>query len=418
MAVYKIFKSIVHILGLLVHEKVNGFRKNFNGADFFFMVMKVLVVGSGHIGSIAVEDFARNMSSVKVFIADKNVARAKEVAERIGMDNVSWIQLDASNHSEMVSTLGNFDLIMGFLPGSLGYQLIEACTEAGRDLVDVSYMPENPLRLNEKAVKAGVTIIPDCGLAPGISNVLVGHALEKLDKVLAVKIMVGGLPEKPVPPLGYIVTWSPENLIDEYTRKTRIVKNGEIAEVETLSGLEEVEFPGVGMLEAFYTDGLRTLLHTVKDVNNMWEKTLRYPGHAEKIGLLRALGFFDEEPVSVDGVSLPPRKLTAKLFERNLQRPEIKDIVVLKVEVSGIRSNQQVRHIYHMLDHFDASRGITAMARTTAYSASVIAQLMLKKAVEEKGVVPLERLGRSEEFFSAFTNELERRGIEITEKEI
>ena len=418
MAVYKIFKSIVHILGLLVHEKVNGFRKNFNGADFFFMVMKVLVVGSGHIGSIAVEDFARNMNSVKVFIADKNVVRAKEVAERIGMDNVSWIQLDASNHGEMVSTLGNFDLIMGFLPGSLGYQLIEACTEAGRDLVDVSYMPENPLRLNEKAVKAGVTIIPDCGLAPGISNVLVGHALAKLDKVLAVKIMVGGLPEKPVPPLGYIVTWSPENLIDEYTRKTRIVKNGEIAEVETLSGLEEVEFPEVGMLEAFYTDGLRTLLHTVKDVNNMWEKTLRYPGHAEKIGLLRALGFFDEEPVSVDGVSLPPRKLTAKLFERNLQRPEIKDIVVLKVEVSGIKSGHQVRYVYHMLDHFDASRGITAMARTTAYSASVIAQLMLNKAVEEKGVVPLERLGRNEEFFSAFTNELERRGIEITEKEI
>ena len=379
--------------------------------------MKVLVVGCGHIGSVAAEDLARSMSSVEVYVADKNVARAKEVTKRIGMNNVVWIQLDATNYRKMVETLGTFDLIVGFLPGSLGYRLVEACIDAERNLVDVSYMPEDPLTLNDKAVRANVTVIPDCGLAPGISNVLVGHALGKLDKVRAVQIMVGGLPEKPVPPLGYIITWSPENLIDEYTRKTRIVENGQIVDVETLSGLEEVEFPNVGMLEAFYTDGLRTLLHTVKNVDNMWEKTLRYSGHAEKIRLLNALGFFNEDHISVNGVSLSPRKLTVKLFERKLRRPEIRDIVVMRVEVSGVKNDKHVRYVYHLLDRYNEERGTTAMARTTAYPASIVAKSMLEKAVEEKGVVPLERLGVSEEFFSTFLNELEKRGIEITEEE-
>ena len=379
--------------------------------------MKALVVGCGHIGSVAAEDLAKSMSPVEVFVADKNVARAEEVTERIGTNNVSWIQLDASNYREMVKTLGDFDLVIGFLPGSLGYRLVEACIDAERNLVDVSYMPEDPLTLNDKAVRANVTVIPDCGLAPGISNVLVGHTLGKLDEVWAVQIMVGGLPEKPVPPLGYIITWSPENLIDEYTRKTRIVENGQIVDVETLSGLEEVEFPNVGMLEAFYTDGLRTLLHTVKNVNNMWEKTLRYSGHAEKIRLLNALGFFNEDHISVNGVSLSPRKLTVKLFERKLRRPEIRDIVVMRVEVSGVKNDKHVRYVYHLLDRYNEERGTTAMARTTAYPASIVAKSMLEKAVKEKGVVPLERLGVSEEFFSTFLNELEKRGIEITEEE-
>jgi saccharopine dehydrogenase-like NADP-dependent oxidoreductase len=379
--------------------------------------MKVLVVGCGHIGSVAAEDIAKSMSSIEVVVADRDRARAEEVAEIIGESNVLWIQLDAAKHDELVNALKDFDLATGFLPGKLGYHLAKACIDVGKDLVDVSYMAENPLTLNDEAAKAGVTIIPDCGLAPGISNILVGHAVGKLDKVLALHIMVGGLPEKPVPPLGYVITWSLESLVDEYTRKARIVKDGEIVEVEALSGLEEVEFPNVGRLEGFYTDGLRTLPYTVGNVNDMWEKTLRYPGHAEKIGLLKALGFFDEEQISVDGVSLSPRRVTVKLLERKLQRPEVRDIVAMKIEVSGIKNDKHVRYVYHLLDRYDEKRRVTAMARTTAYPASIMAQLMLKKAVKEKGVVPPERLGVREEFFSAFLDELEKRGIKIVEEE-
>jgi saccharopine dehydrogenase-like NADP-dependent oxidoreductase len=377
--------------------------------------MKVLVVGCGNIGSVAAEDIAKSVSSIEIVVADRDGARAKEVAERIGESDVSWVQLDVSNHNRLVNVLKDFDLAMGFLPGKLGYHLAEACIDMGKDLVDVSYIAENPLTLNDKATKAGVTIIPDCGLAPGISNILVGHAVGKLDKVFAVHIMVGGLPEKPVLPLGYVITWSPESLIDEYMRKARVVKEGEIVEVEALSGLEEVEFPNVGRLEAFFTDGLRTLPDTIKNVDNMWEKTLRYPGHAEKIRLLKALGFFDEGKISVDEVSLSPRKLAVKLFERKLRRLEVKDIVALKVEVSGITNDEQTCYVYRLLDRYDEERGITAMARTTAYPASIIAQLMLKKAIKENGVVPPERIGMNEQLFQLFSEELERRGIKIAE---
>jgi len=379
--------------------------------------MKLLVLGCGNIGSVAAEDISKSMDSIEVTVADRDEKRAKLIAERIGESNVSWIQLDAAKHSELVKTLEDFDLAMGFLPGKLGYSLAEACIDASSDLVDVSYMAENPLTLNDKAVKADIKIIPDCGLAPGISNILVGHVAGKLDKVQTVCIMVGGLPEKSAPPLGYVITWSLESLLDEYTRKARIVKEGEIVEVEALNGLEEVEFPSVGRLEAFYTDGLRTLPYTVKNVYNMWEKTLRYPGHAKKIELLKALGFFEEKQIDVEGVSISPRKLTLRLLKRKLWKPEPKDIVALKVEVSGVKNNKQMGYTYYLLDRYDEKQKITAMARTTAYPASVIAQLIFRKATKEKGVVPPERLGMDEQFFSAFLKELERREIKIVEEE-
>jgi len=380
--------------------------------------MKVLILGCGNIGSVAAEDLAKSSSSIQVVVADKSDTRAKQVAERIGGSNVSWIQLDATNPSKLANALKDFNLVMGFLPGKLGYRLTKACIDAGKDLIDVSYMSENPLTLTENAVKAGVTVVPDCGLAPGISNILVGHAAAELDKVQTVHIMVGGLPEKPIPPLDYVITWSPENLIDEYMREARIVKEGKIIEVEALSGLEEVEFPEFGKLEAFYTDGLRTLPQTITDARDMWEKTLRYPGHAEKIKLLRALGSFEEQQIDVDGVSVSPRKLTVKLLEQKLRKPEVKDVVALKVEVSGVKNGRQMRYVYHLLDYYDEKRGITAMARTTAYSASIIAQLLLKKALKEKGVVPTEKIGKNNVLFRLFLDELEKRGIRIAEEKM
>ena len=213
--------------------------------------MKVLVIGCGNIGRVAAEALAKSLWSTKVVVADNDENRARTVAEKVGTDNISWIRLDAANEKELAETLKNFDLITGFLPGKLGYGLLKACIEAKKSLVDVSYMNENPLDLNDEAMRAGITIVPDCGLAPGISNVLVGHAVEELDKVKTVRIMVGGLPTKPTPPLDYIITWSPESLIDEYTRKARIIRNGKRTEVEALTGLEKIEFPRVGKLEAF-----------------------------------------------------------------------------------------------------------------------------------------------------------------------
>jgi saccharopine dehydrogenase-like NADP-dependent oxidoreductase len=381
-------------------------------------LMKVLILGCGNIGAAAAEDIAKCAFSAEVVLADKSAAKAKNVAEKIGRSNISWIQLDASKRDELVDALGKFDLVLGFLPGNLGYSLINACIKSKKDLVDVSYMPQDPLRLNKEAVKANVTIVPDCGLAPGISNIIVGYAAKKLDVVQKVRIMVGGLPEKLIPPLDYVITWSPESLIDEYTRKARIVMGGRTVEVEALSGIEEVNFPGVGELEAFYTDGLRSLLKTFGGVDEMWEKTLRYKGHAEKVGLLKALGFFEDEEVDVNGVKISPKHFTARLFLRKLWKPNVKDVVALKVEVLGVKAEKKVQHVYRLLDFYDVKSSTTAMARTTAYPASIVAQMLLKKAVEMKGVVPPEKLGMDITFFTKFLGELEKRGIKIIEEEV
>ncbi len=378
--------------------------------------MKTLVLGCGNIGSVAAEDLAKSTPSTEIVVADNERKRAKEVAEKIDTSNVSWVQLNVTDDDELIKTLRDFDIVMGFLPGKLGYRLAEACIETSKDLVDVSYMAENPLTLNGKALRAGVTIVPDCGLAPGISNFLVGHAIRKLDAVQAVHIMVGGLPEKPVPPLGYTITWSPESLIDEYTRKAGIVRKGKKFDVEPLTGLEEIDFPHVGKFEAFFTDGLRTLMHTVRNVDDMWEKTLRYPGHAEKIKTLEGLGFFDEKQVDIENVNVSPRKVTVKLLKQKLWKPNAKDIVALKVEVSGVRKGKQTSYVYHMLDRQDEKNAVTAMARTTAYPASIVTQLMLKNKIKEKGVVPPEKLGANESLFKLFLGELEKRGIRINEQ--
>ena len=378
--------------------------------------MKALILGCGNIGSVAAEDLAESMPTTEVVVADKDEQRAETVAKKIGKTNISYTSVDVTEQQELNKTLKDFDIVLGFLPGPLGYRLMEACITAEKDLVDVSFMAENPLPLNAKASKAGVTIVPDCGLAPGISNMLVGHAISLLDRVHTTGIMVGGLPEKAIPPLDYTITWSPESLIDEYTRKARIVKNGRIIETEALSGLETIEFPNVGKLEAFYTDGLRTLMYTVNATDEMWEKTLRYPGHVEKIKLLKALGFFEDSPINIEGASISPRKVTAKLFGQKLWWPEVKDFVALKIEVSGIKDGKITRFVYHLLDYCDKKHGITAMARTTAYPASIVAQLLLKKNVSEKGVVPPEKLGMDEKLFQQFLDELSRHEIKINEE--
>ena len=372
--------------------------------------MKVLVIGCGNIGRVAAKDLAKSMRSTEIVVADNDENRAKIAAEKIGTDNTSWIRLDATNQKELAKTLKDFDLIMGFLPGKLGYGLIKACIEAKKSLVDVSYMDEDPLDLNKEATKAGITIVPDCGLAPGISNVLVGHAVEELDEVKAVRIMVGGLPTKPTPPLDYIITWSPESLIDEYTRKARIVEKGRKTEVDALTGLEKIEFPKLGKLEAFYTDGLRTLIQTV-DAEEMWEKTLRFPGHAEKIKLLISLGFFDEENVKINELAISPRKLAAKLLEQKLRKPSIRDLVALRVEVDGQINDEHVNYVHHLLDYYDEKQDVTAMARTTAYPASITAQLILRGYVKEKGILPPERIGMNNKLFRSFVAELEKRNI-------
>lgn len=377
--------------------------------------MKIIVLGCGNIGSVATRDLAESLPSAEIVMADVSRSRAEEAASRIGQDNVSWVQTDASNHDELVSAIKKFDLAVGALPGWMGYRACKASISAKVDMVDVSYMPEDVMTLNKDALKAKVCVVPDCGMSPGLGSILAGRAVSKLDQVESVHMLNGGLPASPVPPLGYVITWSVKDLIDMYSRKVSIVREGKVVQVEAMSGLEEIKFPRVGKLEAFYTDGLRTLLHTVKGARDMWEKSLRYPGHVEKIKLLKALGFFDEKPVEVENHMIPPQEITAKLLERKLKRPEIPDIVVMRIDVEGLKSGKKVVYTYHVLDHFDKKRKVTAMARTTAYTTSVVAQLLAKKAIEEKGVIPPEKLGMNEKLYRKFMDLIKKRRVAIKE---
>jgi len=235
-----------------------------------------------------------------------------------------------------------------------------------------------------------------------------------LDEVEEAIILVGGIPEEPIGPLGYKVTWCLEDLLEEYTRRAKIVSDGRLVEEEALNGLELVEFPDVGKLEAFYTDGVRTLHSTIRGVKNMWEKTLRYPGHAEKIKLLRDLGFFDE--TKLEGMNLSPRELTIKLLEENLSLPEISDLLLMNVKITGAKGESKVQYDYRIKDRYDAAGEVTAMARTTAYTASIVVQLLANNEIGEKGVIPPERLGMDERLFHKIITELERRGIRISER--
>lgn len=377
--------------------------------------MKIIVLGCGNIGSVAAKDLAESLSSAEIVMCDVNRSRAEAAVSKIGQSNVSWVQADASNRSDLVSTLKKFDLAVGALPGWMGYRACEASISAKVDMVDVSYMPEDVMTLNKDALKAEVCVVPDCGMSPGLGSLFVGRAVSKLDQIESVHMLNGGLPETPVPPLGYVITWSVKDLIDMYSRKVNIVREGKVIQVEAMSGLEEITFPGVGKLEAFYTDGLRTLLHTVKSAKDMWEKSLRYPGHVEKIKLLKALGFFDEKPIEVENFKFSPKELAAKLMETKLKRPEIPDIVAMLVEVCGLGDGKEVMYVYHMLDHYDKKRQVTAMARTTAYTASVVAQLLAKKAIEEKGVIPPEKLGMEEKLYNGTIGMMKERGVIVKE---
>jgi len=360
------------------------------------------------VGSVISRHLSERLPSAQITISDMNKQSIERVAPLLSKSNVRFIQLDFHDHTKLVETAKDFDIMIGLVPGRLGYETMKVAIEARVNMVDLSYMPEDPLTLNEDTSKAGITIVPDCGVAPGLSNVLIGRAVSMIDSVEDVIILVGGLPQEAIPPLNYKVTWCVEDLIEEYVRKSKIVKGGKTVEVEALDGLEEVEFPGVGKLEAFYTDGVRSLHHTVKAVN-MWEKTMRYPGHVEKIKILRYLGFFDEEPI--EGIA--PRLITSKLFERKLGHPEVKDLVAMKVCVDGLRNGIETSYTYSLLDYFDERKGITAMGRTTAYTASAVIELLGDGTIDERGVIPPERLGMNGKIYHEIITRLEREGIKV-----
>jgi lysine 6-dehydrogenase len=371
--------------------------------------MKILTAGCGHIGSVLVHDLLSS-SSHKITISDISLTQAQKTRDRIDTE-IECIALDITDQKKAVSLLQDYDIVIGLTPGNIGYRLLHAAIQAKIHCIDLSFMPENPLTLAHAALDADICIIPDCGVAPGLSNILVGHGATTFDEVSSIQIFVGGNPAYPIPPLDYILTWSLEDLLEEYLRNVTIVKNSHRIEVDALEGLELIGVPTVGTLEAFYTDGLRTLLHSFPTIANMWEKTLRYPGHREKIKLLRDLGFFSINPIPIHGIEVTPRLITQKILRQALTRPDIQDILTMQINMQGKKEQQQQYYSCHLDTRYDEAQGLTAMARTTAFTASIIVQLLANGHIPCRGVIAPERLGMMEPLFSEIMAELKERNI-------
>ncbi len=369
--------------------------------------MKIVVLGSGLVGV----PMARDLAQKKEFDVSSVDVDPKALEALRSEPSVGTVLADLSRPEAVRDAVRDADFVISAVPSRMGFETLKAVIETGKDVVDIAFFSEDPFLLDDIAKSRGVTAVVDCGVAPGMSNILVGHVEGRLDVTDSVRIFVGGLPEIREWPFEYKAGFSPHDVIEEYVRPARYVSNGELVTKPALSEPELLDFPGIGTLEAFNTDGLRTLIRTVS-APNMIEKTLRYPGHIEKMAVLRETGFFGEEPIDVGPVKVRPLDLTARLlFPKWKLAPGDRDITVLKVVVEGRESGRRKRYTYDMVDRFDTDTGTHSMARTTGYTATLVLRLLARGLYRRKGVSPPEFIGRDPECVGSVLDGLKRRGI-------
>lgn len=368
---------------------------------------RIAVLGAGRVGALIVRDLARDPA-----IATLAVDRSESSLAQLPAD-VETRATDLADPAAAARAVADADVVVAAVPGAIGHPLLAALVAAGKPTVDISFSPEEPWDLDPEARARGIPVVVDCGVAPGLSNLFAGRSAAELDEVERVRILVGGLPEHPGPPWEYGAVFSPADVIEEYVRPSRIRRRGEEVVVPALSGLELVDFPEVGTLEAFYTDGLRTLLRTL-DAPELEEKTLRYPGHAAMARALRDSGFFDVTPIRIGEASVTPRALSEALLTRAWALPEEAiEFTLLQVEVEGRRAGRRERTLWQLFDRTDRETGDTSMARTSGFPAAIVARLVAQGRVPGTGILPLETLARDDELCRAILSELERRGVAV-----
>jgi len=374
------------------------------------MGSRILVLGAGRVGGAIALDLAAN-PAVEVTVVDRS-EEALEPLDEFVRCHCRQADLD---EAEVVRELAEeHDLVVNAVPGRLGLQTLQAVLEAGRDAVDISFMPEDPRSLDGLARERGVTAVVDAGVAPGLSHLIVGRLSAILEKLDEVTIQVGGLPEQPEPPWFYAAVFSPADVLEEYLRPARLIENGRIVHRDPLETVESVEFPGLGVLEAFDSDGLRTLLDTVK-TGRMREQTLRYPGHLSQIKVLQDEGLLSREPITAGHTSMPQLAATAAILAEAWELPEDQgDLTVMRVLAVGRRDGVRERHVFEMLDRWDRENDETSMARTTGYTCTALVNLLVEGRITHKGVVPPEMIGRDEALFDAVLQYLAERGITLT----
>ncbi|MGM8212802.1 saccharopine dehydrogenase family protein [Virgibacillus sp. W0430] len=377
--------------------------------------MHAVVLGLGMIGKTVAEELANNRAFSTVTAVDAiedNIHRLRKDCAIIGE------VADLSSEESISLAIQGADIVVSCLPHSLSMAASKAAIRTNCHLIDlVGAGFSTKLKLHKQAEEAGVILMPGCGVAPGIVNILARRGIDLLDHAEEAVLFCGGLPRHPLPPLHYQVVFRLESLLNLYMNPAVAVEAGERVEVPPFSGLEKITFSEpVGECEAIITDAHSTA-YTLKDkVDKLYEKTVRYRGHWEKMHVLAELGFLNKEPVEIDGKAVSPRDFSRKILEPSLKGSSLEDITVLRVIVEGTKDGRRAKHQWEMIDHFDHELNITSMAKTTAMPAVVLAQWLAEGAITEKGVLAIEQVITGERF-NRFLNALEEVGIHITYKE-
>jgi lysine 6-dehydrogenase len=364
---------------------------------------KIVVLGAGLVGSAVAIDLAPQHETTAVDVNTDAFARLNE-------KGVHTRQADLSVPCEISDQVADADLVIGALPGFMGFKALHDVTEAGKNMIDISFMPEDYLKLHGLAEKNGITAVVDCGVAPGMGNLILGHH-SRMMKVDSFRCYIGGLPLIREWPYEYRAVFSPIDVIEEYTRPARYVENGHLVTREALSELELMNFPAVGTLEAWNSDGLRSLLTTM-DVPSMIEKTLRYPGTTQYIKVLRETGFFSYDPVTLGDMKIRPIDFTSKLLFPKWKLKEGEgDLTVMKIILRGTENGKRVEYIYDLYDEYDLETDTISMARTTGYTCTAVADLILKGHFSRKGISPCEYVGMEPGNFEKVLDYLRERGV-------
>jgi len=376
--------------------------------------MQIAVLGCGMMGTAAIYDLTRNSAITRIIAADIDIDKARELKERFGDDRIDPMAIDVGNLDDVRSKLAGTNAILGAIHYKYNFELSKIAIDLGSHFCDLggnNSVVDEQMTLSESAKDAGVSIIPDCGLAPGMVSIVVAHGEKKFKSLDDIHIRVGGLPQTPDPPLNYKIVFSVEGLINEYVEPVRVIRDGKAATIPPLSEIEELSFPSpFGKLEAFTTSGgTSTLVQTYAGrVRNLDYKTIRYPGHCEKMKMLMDLGFFSSEKIYAGGKKVTPRAVTGAILEEALLNDD-KDSVLIQVELIGQADGRKRSLRYRLVDYHDDSTGLSAMMRMTAFPAIIVAQMQADGRITSRGTVPQELAVPPEIFF----DELERRNIKF-----
>ncbi len=368
--------------------------------------MKIAVLGAGMVGRAMALDLAGKHEVSVYDQSEHNLSLLK-----LRNSNIHIFNVDLKDQDQFKVWFKHADLVLIAVPGFMGFSTVKAVIETGKNIVDISFFPENALELDALAKQHNVTVITDCGVAPGMSNYIIGRYNEEMT-IESFEIYVGGLPKIRKKPFEYKAPFSPIDVIEEYTRPARIMENGHIVIKPALTELEWMHFDEPGTLESFNTDGLRSLLFTMPHIKNQKEKTLRYPGHVNLIIALKESGFFSETPVMINGQSVSPIDFSSRiLFNEWKLGEEEEELTIMRVILNGKKEGEAETVVYNMLDRYDPVTKISSMSRTTGYTATATVNMMAAGLFHEKGVFPPELVGKHKACFDYVLAYLESRGV-------